>query len=122
MGCSNSHVNDHKIDLLQKEKNFLKSDLEKIHKLEIREEDFLEFQEKIEIPKGEMFRYKCNKRAADTGTIDDYSEDIFIYISADLGQKITKKNALKTLQNEFIRKKSVEISNLKSNSTSSNIH
>lgn len=115
MGCSNSRINNEKIDHLEKERIFLKSDLEKIQKIIINTDDYLEFQEKFLIPNGEMYRYKYNKLSNEFSIKDQFIEEESIFISADLGMKINKKDALEILENDFIRKKTREIGILKNN-------
>jgi hypothetical protein len=108
------------MDLLGQEINFLKSDLKKIQSTDINLEDFIEFQEKILFPNGDIFRYKYNKRNIEKGITDDYNEAAFIYISVNIGQKISKKDALEILENVFIRTKNVEMVNFKISSGKAN--
>jgi len=109
MGCSGSSVNNEKINLLEKEKNFLKFDLNHIRNIDIEIEDFIYFQEKIFIPNGDIYRYNYDRKVNTDNNIDK----AHIYISVFLGEKITKKEAIATLEDKFIREKNDEIGILK---------
>jgi len=112
MGCSISRINEDKINLLEKEKNFLKIDLTNLQNIQISSEDYIVFQEKVMIPNGELFRYKYEK-ILPVNNLEQCKETAYIYFSVHLGEKLNKQNALELLENNYIKPKITQIEILK---------